>query len=157
MKNRKGVAQMTFKEAVEATSDVATCYKQGLSAFGAYSNRIEVLDTMKLQGSVDIDLCTMTKYPNDNRWDYAFAYKGEVFFVEVHSANTSEVKTMLRKLQWLKDWLNLEAPEINKLKAKSAVPFVWIQSKNFQIPKSSPQYFAAKSKGLIPLRRLKLS
>jgi hypothetical protein len=157
MKIKKGKEVMTFKQAVEATPDIATGYKAGLTAFGAYSNRVGVSDTTKLQGSVDIDTCTTAKYPNDNRWDYAFAYKAEVFFVEVHSANTSEVRTMLRKLQWLKDWLHHEAPEINKLKAKSSNPFVWVQSKNFQIPKSSPQYFAAKSKGLLPVRKLELN
>lgn len=148
---------MTFKEAVKATPDIATGYKTGLSAMGQYSRRVSAADTTRLQGSVDIDSYTSTKYPNANRWDYALAYKDEVFFIEVHSANTSEVKTVLKKLQWLKDWLNSEAPDINKLKAKSRNPFVWIQSKNFQIPKNSPQYFAANKAGLLPLKKLELN
>jgi hypothetical protein len=157
MRNKKAKPAMTFKQAVEATPDIATGYKAGLTAMGAYSNRVSVAVTARLQGSVDIDSCTTTKYPNDNRWDYALSYKGEVFFVEVHSANTSEVRTVLRKFQWLKDWLNNKGPEINNLKAKNRSPFVWIQSKNFQIPKNTPQYLAAVKAGLLPIKQLELN
>jgi hypothetical protein len=157
MKSKGTKSVLTFKEAVEATSDIETGYLPGLTALGNYSKRVVVTDTTKLQGSVDIDACTISKYPQDNRWDYAFAYKDEVFFVEVHSAITSEVKTVLKKLQWLKDWLVAQAPEINKLKAKSRNPFVWVQAKNFQIPKSAPQYLMAVQKGLLPLNKLELN
>ena len=157
MKNKKPKPAMTFKQAVEATPDIANGYKAGLTAMGAYSNRVSVSDTTILQGSVDIDSNTTAKYPNANRWDYALAYKSEVFFVEVHSANTGEVRTVLRKFQWLKDWLHRKAPEINNLKAKSRNPFVWIQSKNFQIPKNTPQYLAAINAGLLPIKILELN
>jgi hypothetical protein len=153
MKNKK---VFDFKKAVEATEDIATCYKVGLTALGSYSDRVVVSDTSKLQGSVDIDSCTTAKYPNANRWDYALAYKSEIYYVEVHSANTAEVDTMIRKLEWLKQWLRTEAPEINKLTAKQNA-FVWIQSKNFQILKTSPQYRRAKRVGLLPVRILNLN
>lgn len=156
MKSKKVKPVISFRLAVEATSDIEKGYLPGLTALGVYSKRVVVMDTTKLQGSVDIDACTISSYPQDNRWDYAFAYKDEVFFVEVHSAITSEVKTVLKKLQWLKDWLVAQAPEINKLKAKSN-PFVWVQSKNFQIPKTSPQYLMAVQKGLLPLKKLELN
>lgn len=148
---------MTFKQAVKATKDVENCYETGLKAFGAYSSRISVADTSKLEGSVNIDNCTTAKYPNANRWDYGLSYKGEVFFVEVHSAITSEVSTVLRKFQWLKAWLHGSAPNINNMKAKTKNPFVWIQSKNFQIPKNTPQYRAAVKEGLLPVRKLELN
>ena len=157
MKNKKTTPVMTFKQVVEATPDVATGFKTGLIALGAYSSKVSVSDTHLLEGSIDIDTCTTAKYPNSNRWDYAFAFKGEVFFIEVHSANSSEVKTVLKKLQWLKDWLLHQAPEINKLKAKSQSPFYWIQSKGFAIPKTSPQYRAAEAAGLKPIAKLNLN
>lgn len=147
---------MTFQQAVEATPDVSAGFKVGLTALGSYSSRVEVSSTKDLQGSIDIDTLTTAKYPNSNRWDYAFAYKGEVFFIEVHSANSSEVRKVLRKLQWLKDWLNLKAPNINKLRAKTSIPFYWIQSKGFAIPKTSPQYRAAEGAGLKPISKLTL-
>lgn len=146
---------LTFKDAVTQTPDISKGYKTGLTALGVYSTKVEVVDTTKLQGSVDIDLVTKAIYPQENRWDYVFAYKSEVYFVEVHSANTSEVKTVLKKFQWLKDWLHHKAPEINKMKAKQ--PFCWIQSKDFQIPKNTPQYFAAVKAGLKPKSKLSLT
>ena len=157
MKNKKANPRITFKQAVEATPDVATGFRKGLTALGTYSSKISVSDTKHLQGSVDIDKSTTAKYPNSNRWDYALAYKGEIFFIEVHSANSSEVRTVLRKLQWLKDWLHQEAPKINELKAKNQSPFYWIQSKGFAIPKTSPQYRAAEGVGLKPIVKLNLN
>lgn len=148
---------MTFKQAVEATPDLATSFKTGLTALGAYSSKVSVSHTNQLQGSVDIDTATTAKCPNDNRWDYAFAYKGEAFFIEVHSANTSEVSTVIKKLQWLKDWLHQQAPEINKLKAKNLPHFYWIQSKSFAILKTSPQYRTAVQNKIMPIARLTLN
>lgn len=157
MKNKKASSQISFKKAVETTEDIKLCYKEGLTALGKYSAKVSVSNLKLLQGSVDIDKCTSSKYPNSNRWDYAFSYDGEVFFVEVHSANSREVSTVLRKLQWLKDWLNEEASEINKLKAKNKQTYYWIQSKRFAIPKTSPQYRAAINAGIRPISILKLS
>lgn len=144
----------SFQKAVEATPDVATGYKAGLSALGTHASKISVASTSLIEGSVDIDSCTTAKYPNANRWDYVFAYHGKAYFIEVHSANTSEVRTVLSKLQWLKNWLHNHATEINKLKAKNS--FYWIQSKGFAIPKTSPQYRAASMAGLKPIAKLKL-
>jgi hypothetical protein len=142
-----------FKDAVAATPDIETGYRAGLQALGEHSKRIVVSDTAKLYGSVDIDTCTQTKYPNSARWDYAIAYNDEVFFVEVHSAHTKEVAEVVKKLEWLQGWLRQHAPEIEKLKAKKN-PFVWIQSKNFQIPKMTPQYRLAVSKNILPKKTL---
>jgi len=157
MRNKKAVPAMTFEQAVEATPDVATGFRSGLTALGTYSAKVSVSDTHLIEGSVDIDKCTTAKYPNSNRWDYAFAYKGEIFFIEVHSANSSEVRVVLRKLQWLKDWLHQEAPEMDKQKAKSCPSFYWIQTNGFAIPKTSPQYRAAGSAGLKPIAKFSLN
>ena len=131
--------KLTFKEAVQATPDVQNGYQKGLLALGQYAAKISAKDTSLLDGSVDIDTCTTKKYPLGNRWDYALSYNQKVYFVEVHSANTSEVSTMLKKLQWLKDWLNQKAPEINLL-PKMQPAYYWIQSGNFNILKESSQY-----------------
>lgn len=155
MKNKTPKTIVSFQQAVNATPDISAGYRTGLTALGTYSNRIDVSDSTKLQGSVDIDLCTQAIYPQENRWDYAMAYKSEVYFIEVHSANTSEVKVVIKKLQWLKNWLQNKAPRINALKAKGNT-FVWIQSKNFQIPKNTPQYRLASSSGVLPLRKFKI-
>lgn len=147
---------MTFKEAVETTPDVKTCYQRGLRALGSDSKKINLGDTAKCEGSVDIDRCTLAKYPQSNRWDYCFSYRGEVFFVEVHTANTAEVSTVFRKLRWLKDWLNNEAPELAKMKVRSQNPYYWIQSSRFNIPKTSKQYRQVIQEGIKPISMLVL-
>ncbi len=155
-KNRKQPQNANpFKKAVEATPEVSNCYQSGLQALGKYSQKIELSDTSKCQGSVDIDLCTTALYPNQNRWDYALAYDGKVYFVEVHSAETIEVSTVLRKLRWLKDWLQEKSPEIKKMKAEQ--PYYWVQSGKFNILKNSPQARAVAQVGLRPIPKLSLS
>lgn len=44
-------------------------------------------------------------YPNASRWDYAIGYDQKAWFVEVHPANTSNVKEMLKKVEWLESRL----------------------------------------------------
>ena len=153
-KKTKATKAKTFKEAVEATPDIANCYQSGLKGLGAYSNKIELTDNRECSGSIDIDACTTTLYPRLNRWDYALCYESKVYFVEVHSANTGEISTVLRKFQWLKDWLNEHAPEINKLKAPK--PYYWVQTSGFNIPKQSPQYRQVVKAGLRPIAKLVL-
>jgi len=149
MKNNKNQA---FKEAVEQTEDVKNCYKTGLQALGNHSKKIEVSDTSKCEGSVEIDRCVESKYPQDNRWDYTLSYKGKVYFVEVHSAETSEVSVVLKKLQWLKDWLNQQAPLIKKLSTDE--PYCWIQSGRYNILKGSKQERLLAQKGLKLISKL---
>lgn len=144
----------TFKDAVEATSEIKNCYQSGLSALGNYSNKIELQHSRECNGSVEIDECVRVLYPNANRWDYVFAYKSVAYFVEVHSAETNEVSVVLAKLQWLKDWLNTQAPELAKLKAKQ--PYYWIQSGRFSIPKTTPQYRRTAQNGIMPISKLVL-
>jgi len=143
-----------FQKAVEATPEITKCYQQGLKAMGRYSTRIKVDNTSNLDGSVDIDSCLAKIYPNESRWDYAFAYQSQVYFVEVHPAQSSEVKIVIKKLDWLKNWLRYNAPEIYKMKANK--PYYWISTKNVQILKTSPQFRKISTAGLISTSSLKL-
>jgi len=155
MKNRKRNGAISFEDAVKKTPDIQNCYQRGLRALGQHSARIQLSHPSQCNGSVDIDSCVRANYPQENRWDYAFAYESEVFFVEVHSANTSEVRTVLRKLQWLKDWLNLHAPLINRMQAKG-IPYYWISSNGYHILKSSSQHREIIGSGLKPISAVKL-
>jgi hypothetical protein len=155
---KKGVIKKkkpSFKEAVAATPDVCKCHKDGKQAIlKAERNKVELSDPQKCGGSLFIDGCLVTqnKYSNANRWDYAIDYSGEVYFFEVHTASDSEVSTVLRKLQWLKDWLNNSAPNINLLKSKS--PFYWIQSNGYHISKNSKYERQAIQSGIRPISKL---
>ena len=109
-----------FKTAVLATPDIAGCWRPGLQALlGEHRQKIDLSDHTLCEGSVDIDKSTADQglYLRENRWDYVLGYEKQAYFVEVHSANTGEVSTVLKKLQWLKDWLLEHALEINKIKA----------------------------------------
>jgi hypothetical protein len=146
---------MTFRQAAEGTPDVAGGYQSGLSALGQYSRKVSCKNPRLLEGSIDIDTCTEKKYPTDNRWDYALSYSQKIYFVEVHPANTSEIDAVLKKLQWLKSWLELHAPKINQL-SKAQPAFYWIQSGGFAILKNSPQFRRIIQNNLKPTSQLLL-
>lgn len=145
--------KLAFKKAVEATSDVSSGYCQGLSAMkNQDKGRIIVPDSKKIDGSLDIDGATRSIYPIDNRWDYAVCYDGEVFYIEVHPASTSDVLVVIQKLDWLKDWLKNHAGKINKLTANVRNPYYWVQSGKFSIIKTSRQYKMAVQRGILPIK-----
>lgn len=148
--------KLTFKESVELTPDVSNAHKQGLRALGQYSSKVHLDDPRECAGSVDIDGATVAIYPQANRWDYCISYKGEVYFVEVHTASTGEVSTVLRKLAWLKQWLHTHAPLINSLKAKGN-PFYWIQTNGLHILPTSAQFRQVVQNNIKPIAKLHLS
>lgn len=146
---------MTFKKAVEKTPDVEKGYKRGLDAINeVYLERIDVSHTKLLNGSVDIDTCTMRLYPCDNRWDYAISYNQKVYFIEFHTTNVIEITTMLNKLKWIKRWLAKRAPDVKRLNVSK--PYLWIQSRGVAFLPTSPQYKLIIQNGLKPVSYLKL-
>jgi NAD(P)H-nitrite reductase large subunit len=156
-KKRKTIKRKTFKEAVESTPDVCNCYMVGKQAIiSSDRNKCELTVQSKCGGSLFIDECLkqQNKYPQDNRWDYAIDYNSEVFFFEVHTANTSQVSTVLKKLQWLKDWLIRKAPEINSIKASA--PYYWVHTNGYHILPNSSQERSVIQKGLKPVSKLLL-
>jgi len=155
IKNSK--SNKTFKQAVEATDEVQHCFMEGkLAILNKERSKVELTESRKCGGSLFIDDCLINqnKYPSENRWDYAIDYNGEVFFIEVHTASTSEVSTVLKKLAWLKDWLIHKAPEINSLRAKTKTPFYWVQSNGYHILPNSSQERLVIQKGLKPISKL---
>jgi hypothetical protein len=153
----KKIKRKTFKQAVEATPDVQNCYQEGkLAILRKERNKVDLTNPGKCGGSLFIDQCLENQkmYADESRWDYAIDYNGEVFFFEVHTASTSEVTTVLRKLQWLKDWLNQKAPEINILRSNS--PYFWVQSNGYHILANSSEDRRIRQKGLKPIPKLVL-
>lgn len=128
---------MSFEDKVKATGEISGCYEAGLQALdGNNSKSILVNETRDLDGSVNLDNCTLRKYQNANRWDYIIGYKNEAFFVEVHPASSGEVKEIVKKVKWLKKWLKTKASQINSIKAKQQ-PFRWVASGKIAITKNS--------------------
>ncbi len=141
---------MTFREAVEdGPPPVNGEYHPGKQALeNRHRGFVACEDPQRLTGSIDLDytLAQEPDYANKPRWDYGLGYRPvngpeQAVWVEVHSATTKEVSAVLRKLQWLRDWLNGNAEELRRMTdaAGEDVRFVWIASSGVHIPKNSPQ------------------
>lgn len=148
---------MTFENAVEAAPHpVAGAYRPGKQALeNKHRNLVTCADPNRLTGSIDLDAALVRQLPNANRWDYGLGYRLEngreqAIWVEVHSATTKEVSTVLRKLQWLKDWLNGEAEQLRQLtdRAGKDIRYVWIASAGVKITRNSPQARRLDQSGL---------
>ena len=159
---------MTFKEAVEAApAPVNGAWRAGLWALEARDRqKVSCNDPRLLTGSVYLDeaLMAQPEHARANRWDYGLGYKptslaGEwAVWVEVHPATTREVSTVLKKLQWLKDWLNGEAGALRDLtdRTPEARRFVWIASNGVNIRSNTPQARRLRQKNLWPRSNLSL-
>ena len=118
---------MSFADAVRNTPDIAECLKPGLQALGSNSHKVKVNATRELSGSVDIDTCLARAYPNAPRWDYVFGYKDLVHYVEVHPADsTGEVKNVIAKFEWLKQWRKRSSLDLEDLEHRST--YHWVSS-----------------------------
>ena len=145
-----------FREAVEATQDISEGYRPGLGALREYSGVICAKQTRGLEGSVDIDTCTRDLYPEDPRWDYAVGCQGKVYYVEVHPAYTSQVKKMLEKKEWLKEWLAEKAPLLDDI-PKANPPFYWVATEaGVNILRGSKEYRKLAVAKLLPRRKLEI-
>lgn len=150
----------SFKSAIQATPLLKDAYKDGLQALGSYSNKVRPSDTKKCEGSVDIDSAlrdvevnSVKVYAQVCRWDYAIGYDGTTYFIEVHSAETSQVTPVLKKFRWLKDFLVTDAPALNKQQEKR---FYWISSGGNNILRGSPQARQLAQSGITLDRQLNL-
>lgn len=105
-----------FQKAVAECLDLTL--RDGLQAVSsANKERIRPKDTRSVTGSVNIDEDLKEKFPTENRWDYAVGYRvsdadEKVFFIEVHSAETSQISCVVQKAEHLKKWAESNAPAL---------------------------------------------
>jgi hypothetical protein len=137
---------VSFADVVRNTPEIAECLKAGLQALGANRGKIIVNSTGDLKGSVDIDTCVKDNYPNEHRWDYVLGYKDHIYYVEVHPANTGEVKIIIEKLDWLKQWRKRSAPRLEA--AQHSSTYHWISSGKTAIAKRSRYRRILAQKGI---------
>jgi hypothetical protein len=110
---------------------------------------ITCVDDARITGSLDLDsaLAAMPQYAQSNRWDYGVGHRlanGHecAIWVEVHSASTGEVGTVLRKLSWLKGYLVQECQTLWGMtirQDRKTKAFVWLASGSVHINRNSPQ------------------
>lgn len=130
---------MNFKEAVEATAGLKTAYKAGLQALSrADRSRIEVGDTRRLCGSVNLDAALRSgARANEHVWDYGVCYtegSPQVHWIEVHPASDHGVSELLAKVEWLEEWLAEDGDSIRPLTRA----YVWISSGKTTFTPTSP-------------------
>jgi len=142
---------MKFKEATEKTRGLENAYKVGLQALRAEDKpHIHAEDSRSLTGSVDIDLAYRDTDPHGNRWDFAIAYQHTnreaecIYWVELHTASNSEIKKVIKKAAWLRDWLNNTGTLLEKFERD----ILWVSSGSTRLALSAPQQKQMAQAGL---------
>ena len=133
-KNEDGQAThkaLSLENVCSANETLNPYFKRGISALKKSDRQcVEVPDTKLLSGSVALDDATKAQHPKENRWDYAIEYDGDAFFLEVHPGSTSEIECVIKKVQFVKEWLKANCPDFLNLpnKGSGARCFYWISS-----------------------------
>jgi hypothetical protein len=133
---------MNFKDAVEGTPYLDGAHQPGLQALRAQDRpHLDVAKTRNLRGSVDIDTAFQETDPHANRWDYAIGYQHSnradevIYWLELHTASDSQIKVVIKKAQWLMNWLK----DTGKLLAKFERDIIWVSSGPTSFTLGSPQ------------------
>lgn len=162
-KRRRTAPDVAFREAVG--SNRLLRHRDGLQAIkkGEGKGQISAEASDRLLGSVCIDDDCQKAHPSSSRWDYVIGYEREneviAHYVEVHSAETSEVARIEQKLDWLMEFLREKAQ--HKL-ASFSPEYHWVASGRINIPQHTPQYrrlyVTLRLRGLQgPVKTLKLT
>lgn len=158
---------MEFREAVEAAAHpLNDSYNPGKQALKR-EHRAQVQGRDRaFTGSVDIDgaLQADPRYRHDPRWDYGLGYEHpsgleQALWIEVHPASTGEVRAVIQKLEWLKQYLNDRAPALNRMTVVMGKqkPFVWLATSSVKIAPNMPQARLLRVHGLdLPRRQITL-
>lgn len=142
---------MTFKKAVETTKHLEKAWREGWQALRAEDKpHISAEDTRRLRGSADIDTALQKIEPQANRWDFAIAYQHTnvseefIYWVELHTASTSEVKVVIKKANWLLTWLKNGDNPLRTFPNR----IVWVSSGTTSFTLTAPQKKAMALAGL---------
>ena len=144
---------MNFIQAVKSTPKLAKGLKVGLKALGKDRKKVTVGNTRELKGSVNIEACLRTDYPDTPLWDYVFGYKNKIYYVEVHPADGGRtVNEVKKKLQSLKDWRKKHAIALDNLKSSSE--YYWINTNGVNL--RGRYAHLASQKGISPQKMLNI-
>lgn len=121
----------SFKKAVKETKGLEKAWQPGLEALRKEDRpHIKAEETRALRGSVDIDTAYQKTEPNANRWDFAIGYKHTnrkaevIYWVELHTASDSQIKVVVKKAEWLLNWLRRKGKMLNTFERE----IVWVSS-----------------------------
>jgi len=112
-----------------------------------------------LRGSVDLDDALEAARPHDSRWDYAIGIRRHgsqhesVVWLEVHPASSRHIDEVLRKLQWLRNWLETDAPYLRAMPGE----FRWVATGTVAFRRGSREEKRIAERGLrFPAKHLHL-
>ncbi|MGA2581969.1 MAG: hypothetical protein ABSG31_01735 [Tepidisphaeraceae bacterium] len=142
---------MTFKKAVKETPNLQNSWKPGLGALRSQDRpHIKAEDTHMLRGSVDVDTALKFTQPNASRWDFAIGYMHEnrtlesVYWVETHTGSDDQINVVLKKLQWLKNWLRDDGRKLAAFERE----IVWVASGSTSFTNGATQVKTLAVRGL---------
>ena len=118
---------MKFETVIRKINETKNCYKTGSQAIKE-DNIYKCNNTRLLEGSIDLDNCLKKQFPKANRWDYLLGYNKKIFYIEVHPVNGKGVKDLIKKKNWLVDWLNITGRPIIETYGKPEI-FYWVPTK----------------------------
>lgn len=157
---------MTFEDAVKAApAPVCNAYQPGKQALkGNHSQQVTCKDPRRFTGSIDLETSLRANSAQTNLWDYGLGFRERdgrevAVWVEVHTASTTEVSTVLEKLAWLKNWLCQEALALYALtQGRPQGHYFWLSTEaGVHITPNSPQARRLRQAGLdLPRRLLEL-
>jgi hypothetical protein len=147
-----------FRQAVSNTPDLGEdAYCLGLRALTDKHRECIKPGTAQILGSVNLEDALRQIYPNEPCWDYTIGMRKDTalyaIWVEFHPANTSNVKEVLEKLRWLKEWLSSKAPELHRLTPPRAA-YHWLATGGVHITRNSPQARQLAQAGLMMPRKV---
>jgi hypothetical protein len=138
---KEDIPGVTFRNAIGSANHLK--WKIGLQVIkrSEGGGQISGGEPERLLGGAAIDDDCLMAYPNANRWDYVIGYRRSrklvAYFIEVHSAETSDVSKIEKKLEWLREFLRQDA---QKELAALVREFHWVASGRINIPKHLPQF-----------------
>jgi hypothetical protein len=154
---------MAFRKAVISTEELSDAYRLGLHALaGADRNRLECAQPRRLTGSVNLEASLRDRHPNEPIWDYGIGLRTGnrnecAIWIEVHPASSGHVEALVKKVKWLKGWLQTSAPALNGM-TRGTAGFVWIASGRVLFQRSSRQARELAAAGVsFPCERFRLA
>lgn len=140
---------MSFAADVAATPHLADALRTGLGALEAADRtHITVGASVKLIGSVNVDLALKQSQANAPRWDYVVGQKHDhtefLNWVEVHPASGGgSIGEIQAKLSWLKAWMG------STLLGAYPKQVVWVASGRSAFNNRSPEIRKLANQGLV--------
>ena len=132
--------------ALTAGSNLRRVVQNGMGAFEADDKLLIAVDQRpRIGDSINLDEALRAQYPQANRWDYIFSVSDakKVVALEPHTANDSEVKTVIAKKKHAVDYLKDHLEPKHRVSA-----WLWVSSGKATLTKTEKYERALASAGI---------